>query len=332
MILGYKGFKGYPMRKRITKQELEYLCNMRNDGTSPDSFNTATGRSTYLIRMTEYEFGLIKELRKSKEEVKSSEPKAITFKPIRRLFFDIETRPMEVYTFEVGKKIFIPYQNIKTPWSIICICYKWEHEDEVHYLTWDKNQSDKEMLFDFIKIANTADVLVGHNSDQFDIKRIRTRCIYHRIPMFPKYRSFDTFTKSRSGFSFDSNSLNFIGGYLGLGEKMHHEGMPLWIKCVNGDKEALDTMVTYCMRDVVLLQDVYEVLEHYVRPEIHTGVLNGEGRHSCPICGCREINFVKTDVTTKGTIKRIVKCLNPVCNHTYDISNKAYMEYLSNPR
>jgi len=305
---------------------------MRNDGTSPASFNTATGVSTYLIRMTEYEFGLIEGLRKSKEEVKSSEPKAITFKPIRRLFFDIETRPMEVYTFEVGRKIFIPYQNIKVPWSIICICYKWEHEDRVNYLVWDKNQSDKQMLSEFINIANTADVVVGHNSDQFDIKRIRTRCIYHRIPMFPKYRSFDTFTKSKSGFSFDSNSLNFIGGYLGLGEKMHHEGMPLWIKCVNGDKEAIDTMVTYCMRDVLLLQDVYEVLEGYVRPEIHTGVLNGENKYSCPICGSGHIKFVKTDVTTKGTIKRIMQCLNPKCKHTYDISNKSYMDYLDDYR
>ena len=87
-------------------------------------------------------------------------------------------------------------------------------------------------LIDFIKIANTADELVAHNGDKFDIKKLRTRCIYHRIPMFPKYQSLDTLKKAKDNFSFISNSLNAIANYLGLGSKMPHEGFGLWIKCM----------------------------------------------------------------------------------------------------
>ena len=74
---------------------------------------------------------------------------------VKRLFFDIETSPMIVYSWRVGWKLTIPPENIIEDWKIICISYKWEHEKKVKNLVWDKNQCDKQMLIDFItKIGN----------------------------------------------------------------------------------------------------------------------------------------------------------------------------------
>ena len=223
--------------------------------------------------------------------------------PVRRLFFDIETSPMIVYSWRIGYKINLNYENVIENWKIICISYKWEHEDKVRNLVWDKDQCDKQMLIDFIKIANTADELVAHNGDRFDIKKVRTRCIYHRIPMFPKYRSLDTLKKSRGSFDFPSNRLDVIARYLGIGAKLEHEGFPMWVKCMQGDEQALKDMLKYCDMDIIVLEDVFLTIQNYIKPNTHAGVHAGNLKHSCPICGNgSKLSLLKNDVTQKGTI------------------------------
>ena len=103
---------------------------------------------------------------------------------IKRLFFDIETSPCIGYFWRPGYKVNLSYDNILEENKIICICYKWQHEDEVNSLTWDSKQNDKKMLQKFIKVANKADELVGHNGDRFDLKWVKTRCLkqHTRIP------------------------------------------------------------------------------------------------------------------------------------------------------
>ena len=242
---------------------------------------------------------------------------------IKRLFFDIETSPMIVYSWRTGYKLNIGTDNIIQDWKIICISYKWEHEDKVKNLTWDENQCDKKMLVDFIKIANEADEIIAHNGDRFDIKKVRTRCIYHRIPMFPKYRTLDTLKKARTNFTFNSNRLDYIAKYLGVGAKLEHEGFQMWVKCLQGDKKALKEMVKYCDMDIVVLEDVYLTLQNYVTNNTHVGTHNGGMKHSCPNCGSEDnIQLLKNDFTAKGTIKRVVEC--GTCNYVYNITNSAY--------
>jgi hypothetical protein len=249
-------------------------------------------------------------------------------KPIKRLFFDIETSPAIAYTWRIGYNINLHYENIIEDWKVICISYKWENEDKVKNLTWDKNKCDKQMLIDFIKIANTADEIVAHNGDRFDIKKVRTRCIYHRIPMFPKYRSLDTLKKARGSFSFPNNKLDTIAQYLGVGAKLKHEGFNMWVKCMQGDEQALKDMVTYCDMDIVVLEDVFLTMQNYIKPETHVGVHNGNLKYSCPVCGNdHELTLLKNDVTEKGTISRVMECNS--CGQVYNISNSSYKNFMN---
>lgn len=245
---------------------------------------------------------------------------------IKRLFFDIETSPMIAYTWRVGYKINLDYENIVQDWRIICICYKWEGEEKVHELRWDKNQCDKKMLQKFVQVLNEADEISAHNGDRFDIKKIRTRCVFHRIPIRPKYRSFDTLKKARSSFNFNSNRLDYIAQFLGVGAKLKHEGFPMWVKCLEGDKKALDDMVEYCIMDIIVLEDVYLALQNYTLNNTHAGTHNGGLKCSCPNCGSEDINLLKNVYTAKGTIKRLIGC--NTCGYEYETSNSAYRTYL----
>lgn len=245
---------------------------------------------------------------------------------IKRLFFDIETSPMIVYSWRVGWKLNIGTENIIEDWKIICISYKWEGEDKVQNLTWDKNQCDKQMLLDFIKIANEADEIIAHNGDRFDIKKIRTRCIFHRIPMFPNYRSLDTLKKAKAGFSFNSNRLDYIARFLGVGQKVEHEGFDMWVKCLQGDPKALKDMVHYCDGDIIVLEDVFFVLQNYIKNNTHTGVHNGKLKASCPNCASEDVVLLKNNLTALGTIKRLLEC--NVCGYDYETSNSAWRTFL----
>ena len=242
---------------------------------------------------------------------------------IKRLFFDIETSPMILYNWRIGYNLNIGYENIIEDWKIICISYKWEHEDKVHTLTWDKNKCDKQLLTEFLAIANTADEMIAHNGDRFDIKKIRTRCIFHRIPMFPKYKTLDTLKKAKTGFNFNSNRLDYIAKFFGVGEKLQHEGFPMWVKCMQGDKKALSDMVEYCERDIIVLEDVYNVMQSYILPNTHTGVLNNNMKYSCPTCGSEHGTLLKNLVTAKGTISRLMECDS--CGYNFEISNASYI-------
>lgn len=249
-------------------------------------------------------------------------------KRIKRLFFDIETSPNIVYSWRIGYNINLSPDNIINERRIICISYKWEGDDSVYNLRWDKDQNDKSMLEEFIPLANASDELVAHNGDRFDLKWLRTRAVYHRLPMFPRYRTLDTLKKARGGFYFNSNKLDYIAQYLGVGAKMHHDGFDMWKSVMDGDENALNTMVDYCNQDIVILEDVFHVLQNYIKPNTNASVATGGERYGCPSCGeNKKLELFKNDITPKGSVRRVINCLS--CNHTYDIANSHYLKFLT---
>ena len=226
----------------------------------------------------------------------------------KRLFFDIETSPNIGLFWEAGFKKNIDYSNIIKERAIICICYKWEEEKEVYSLNWDAKQNDKAMLQKFIEVANTATELVGHNGDKFDLSWIRTRCLYHSIEMFPKYTTIDTLKVARSKFRFNSNRLNYIADFLGIGQKIKTE-YSLWKDIVlHKDKVAMAKMIKYCQKDVVLLEQVFNALKLHIEPKTHYGVLFGADRGSCPECGSDELIIQMRRTTATGVKKILFKC------------------------
>lgn len=245
---------------------------------------------------------------------------------IKRLFFDIETSPNIGYFWRTGYNLSITPDCIINERKIICISYKWETEDKIYTLTWDENQCDKQMLINFIKVANQSDEMIAHNGDRFDIKWIRTRCIFHRVPMFPNYKTLDTLKKAKSGFNFNSNKLDYIAQFLGVGAKVKHSGFDMWKNVMAGDKDAMDEMVHYCEGDIIVLEDVFLTMQNYIKTNTHNGVINGNLKYSCPSCGSENIELLKNNVTAMGTIKRQINCLD--CDYTYEISNSSYMLYL----
>jgi len=246
----------------------------------------------------------------------------------RRLFFDIETSPNVVLSWRTGYELTIPHDNILEERAIICICWKWEGEEKVNSLTWDRRHCDKKMLKEFTPILNSADESIGHNSDRYDLKWLKTRCLYHRIPMCPNYTTLDTLKMARGQFLFNSNKLDYIAKFLGFGGKMETGGFDLWKAIVlDNCRESLNKMVAYCKKDVVLLERVYQELRTYAPHKFNYAVAYGLDNHDCPNCESEKVHLNKTKTTASGIIKRQMNCRE--CGSYFTISNKAYEEYKS---
>jgi predicted PolB exonuclease-like 3'-5' exonuclease len=173
------------------------------------------------------------------------------------LFFDIETSPNIGIFWRAGFKLNIGYENITQERKIICICYKWEGQKKVYSLTWDENACDKKMLQDFIKIANEADELVGHNGDRYDLPFLRTRCLFHDIDMFPTYTTIDTLKIAKNKFAFNSNRLDYISKFLGHTGKIK-TNFQMWMDItLRNCRKTLGKMVVYCKGDVRELEFVF---------------------------------------------------------------------------
>lgn len=200
------------------------------------------------------------------------------------------------------------------------MAYKWEGEESVYVLHWE-DKCDKKLLEDFIPILNSADEIVGHNIDRFDIKFLRTRALFHRIPMLPKYPTTDTLKIARRYFMLNSNRLDYIAKLLGLEGKKSHEGINLWHRVIRGEEDALEEMLEYNVQDVFTTEDVYKGLANYATPTVNHAVINSKKEDTCPECGSEEIKLEKTIYNKTGNKTRLMSCN---CGCQFTLSNKKY--------
>jgi hypothetical protein len=244
---------------------------------------------------------------------------------IKRLFWDLETSPNVMFSWRAGYKINLSHDNIIQERAIICVCYKWEEEDDVHCIEWKKG-NDKQLVKQFSKIILEADEIVAHNGNKFDLKWFNTRNLIHNLPPIPQYKTVDTLTIARKHFYLNSNRLDYLGKIL-LNEGKIDVPYDLWKRiCLHHEPSAMEEMVRYCKKDVELLERVWKKLSAYDAPKSHTGVLRGLERWTCPHCGSENVKVSKTIVTSKGITQKQMKCGS--CHRYYSIAQKVWRDYL----
>ena len=232
---------------------------------------------------------------------------------VKRLFIDCETSYNIVSSWRIGGKVFLSADNILKERAIICICWKWEGEKTVKFLKWDSKQSDQRIVKVIIPVLNDADEIISHNGDRFDIPWIKTRAAFWGVTTNPHWKTIDTCSFAKKRMYFNSNRLDYLGHYLGLGGKMKTE-FNLWKKVIgDNDKSALNRMVKYCKRDVVLLENVYHKLSEHMASQTHVGVLRGFSRGTCSYCGSSNVVAHKRRVSATGVEKMQMQCQEVGC-------------------
>lgn len=217
------------------------------------------------------------------------------------------------YTWGLFGNDYISIDNIVQDWSIICGAWKEVGSKKIHVAKITTIGDDYEVVKTIRDALAEADVIVAHNGDSFDIKKLNARIIYHKLDPLPKIIQVDTKKEAKKVAAFSSNKLDYLAKTL-IGEGKLHTDMQLWKDVMAGSKKALKEMVEYNKVDVVRLEQVYERLLPYMKNPPHRGVLAGQDRNcSCKACGSTNVKYNGVRYTAAGIKKQEVKCKD--CHH-----------------
>lgn len=234
----------------------------------------------------------------------------------RVLLFDIETRYICFRGWSTGKQYVDQKQIIVgQDQDIICLAYKWLGDPKIHSLDWGLNKQDSsKMIEEFSKVVEQADIVLGYNSDRFDIRHINTQRLLSGKPPIDWPTSDDVFKQIKRLFYLPSYRLDYISKLLTGSGKASVEFND-WIEIVEKkSRKALDKMIKYNKRDVLKLEEVYNLIKSFLKPKLHVGLFNNQHKFSCPRCGDPRSQSKGARTTLAGKYQRR-GCMS--CGHTF---------------
>lgn len=244
-------------------------------------------------------------------------------KKLKIIVWDIETSPIEGYFWTLFKPR-ISHDNIKKDFQILCASYKElgsKKVNSVKVTVDDKgNLNDYNAVKELRDVLCDADILIHHNGDKFDLKKFNTRLVFHRLPPLPKIITIDTLKHARKEFAFTANRLDYLGSFLGVGNKIKTD-FQLWLDVIAGSEKALSRMIKYCEQDVNLLEKVYNIMKPYMKS--HPNIAS-VFTHNCPRCDSPETVIHKTRVMASGLRKTQHQCKG--CGSYFTPDNKSLKE------
>jgi predicted RNA-binding Zn-ribbon protein involved in translation (DUF1610 family) len=176
--------------------------------------------------------------------------------------------------------------------EIICWASKDYGEKAVEFSSsWEDGK--EYMLGRLWEILDEADVVVGYNSDKFDIKRINTEFFLMDWEPPSPYQSVDLIKAVKKNFAFSSNRLDAILKRKGLSPKLETEGgFKLWMDVVYRElAKARNQMKAYNKQDVRSTEELYDSIIGWITNHPNWGLyvddLNGDP--ICPNCGSRHV-------------------------------------------
>lgn len=221
------------------------------------------------------------------------------------LIIDIETSPMTGLIWGLWDQN-INYKHIQKEGAILCYAAKWLGESKVYFDSLNQS-TPREMLRSAHALLTEADAVISFNGINFDIKHLNAQFLVNKMKPPAAFKNIDLLRVARSRFKFPSNKLDYIATRLGLGQKVAHEGMELWIKCMAGNKAAWGRMKKYNIQDVHLTEAVYKKLLPWIKN--HPNINLFSDIECCPSCGSGALQSRGTRVTVTGAYHRY-QCLS----------------------
>lgn len=215
------------------------------------------------------------------------------------LVFDLETSPNLGYVWQKWQQDVIRF---KEEWQLLSFSYKWLDERKASALG-QNTLSEEQLVRELHRLFDEANVLIAHNARKFDVRKANAKFLEYGLPPPSPYKVVDTLVEVRRYFNLNSNKLDDIGTLLKVGNKVHHEGFDLWLKCMGGDKKAWKVMLEYNKQDVVLLEKVYLKLRPWMSTHPNYGDLS-QADGLCPKCGSCDLERRGFTLSRSGSKQR----------------------------
>lgn len=216
----------------------------------------------------------------------------------RIILYDIETTHNLVAVFRLfgEDNRYINHENMVRERYIVSVAWKVLGEKTVHAVSvlddpkrYKANPHDDRHVCDVLHdVLSSADIIVAHNGDAYDIKFTEARMLYHGLSPLPPILKIDTKKIAKDRFLFNSNRLDYLGMFLKVGRKLETE-KGLWLKVLaarSDAPQAIRKMVRYNKGDILLLERIFYKLRPYMPNLLNRELIGQEGgKGLCPRCG-----------------------------------------------
>jgi hypothetical protein len=220
------------------------------------------------------------------------------------LILDIETAPIKAFVWSLWKQN-VYLDAIESDWFMLSWAAKWLNGDsfgEVLTSTEAQQEDDSRIVKNLWNILEKADIVITHNGDKFDIKKINARFIENNLGPVSPYKSIDTLKVVKKSFGFSSNKLEALARKFGI-EGKHDTNFKLWTDCLNGSKKALDTMLKYNIQDVDILELIYIKLRPWIKNHPNINLYLLDDKMKCTNCNSSDLEEVSPSYSSVSKYK-----------------------------
>jgi len=186
---------------------------------------------------------------------------------------------------------------------ILCFAAKWWGDYDVMFAS-EHHDGRLNMLAQLYHLLDEADAVIHYNGKKFDMPHINREFLEEGYEPPDPYHQIDLMLTIKKRFRFVSNKLDFVCQELGLGKKVEHEGMSLWLKCIGMGSytkaqraKAWASMKEYNIQDAALLEDLYNRILPWIQDHPNHALYVESDRPICPNCGSAHVTKKGTETT-----------------------------------
>lgn len=281
----------------------------------------------YRPRLTEEEYEVILKLRQQQDKNVSSNYSGLNNSHCKILFFDLETSPLITRMWSKWQN-GVNDNNIIKDWGVLCWSAKWLFDDTIYSGKVNESEletfnvsskkyhpNDERIMKSLWSLIDEADVIVAHNLKKFDEKKANTKFLKYGFGCPSPYQTIDTLLHLRKRFALTSNRLDYAAKqFFDIEGKLQTENN-LWVRCMDGDYDALKYMSEYCDQDVKVLEDVYLLMRGWIKPHPNVGLQALSANGCCPVCSSEKRKETKTPYRTYVNEYTAYRCDD--CSHIY---------------
>lgn len=289
----------------LAKQELDYIAEKIAENVS----NRQIARDLWGDSGQEYK------VRRAMKNGLVEKGEVIEQKAPKVLFFDVEVSASIVAAFSMFKHFSTPDHVIQMPYMLTFACEWMDKPNETYGHKLDDYplfESDPRDDFELVKhlwdYLDRADLVIAHNIN-FDQGWFAQRCVVHGLPQPSPYKLICTLKACKRAFSLPSNSLDYTTKYFGVEfNKLKHDGIDLWIRCWQGDRNAFSEMLSYNLGDIPTLRDLYYKIRPYIPNHPNFGLYGDMEEIACVCCGNTDLTYLGVTAKTAVSEFESLRC------------------------
>lgn len=198
------------------------------------------------------------------------------------LVLDIETSPHLAYVWGLFKEN-IPIERLVAEGRVMCWSAKWLGDKKIEAAS-EHHTGHEKMVRVMHSLLDEADVVVHYHGSKFDIPKLNREFIKYNLAPPSPYKQVDLLKVVRKHFKFPSYKLAYVLKALGLKQKVSSGGFENWKKCMEGNAEAWDVLLDYCVNDTLSEEELYLFLLPWIDNHPPHGLYKDQN-HTCPNCG-----------------------------------------------